>query len=201
MRPFDVLAFDLGNVLIRVDHLRFCRRLAGLAGLDPGEIYTAIFVSGAEPDYDAGRLTTQEFYHWLLERFGVDLPFSRFKDWWCDLFDPMEQMEELVARLILRYPLLLISNTNPLHFADIYRHFPVVRQFRRFILSHQVGSRKPEPAIYQALIREAAVPPERCLFIDDKAEFVTAALSHGLAAWQFTSPANLIAKLTEAGVL
>ena len=201
MRPFEVLAFDLGNVLIRVDHLRLCRRLAGLARLDPDQIYTDIFVSGREPDYDAGRLTTAEFYHWLLKRFGVDLPFPRFRDWWCDLFDSMEGMEELVALLHQRYPLLLISNTNPLHFADIYRRFPVVHQFRRFILSYQVQSRKPEPAIYQALIREAGVSPERCLFIDDKAQFVSAARTHGLTAWQFTSPADLIAKLTEAGVL
>ena len=34
-RPITAITFDLGNVLIRVDHLRFCRRLAALTALTP----------------------------------------------------------------------------------------------------------------------------------------------------------------------
>ena len=30
--PIAAVAFDLGNVLVKVDHLRFCRGLAELAG-------------------------------------------------------------------------------------------------------------------------------------------------------------------------
>jgi len=60
-----------------------------------------------------------------------------------------------------------------------------------------VGSRKPEPAIYQALIRAMGRPPERCLFLDDKLPFVEAARSHGLVAWHFTTPEEFHRKLNE----
>ncbi len=54
-----------------------------------------------------------------------------------------------------------------------------------------MGSRKPEPAIYQSLIRQAGRPPEEILYLDDKLSFVEAARDQGLTAWQFRSPPEL----------
>ena len=168
-RPITAITFDLGNVLVRVDHLRFCRRLAALAALSPQEVYAPVFESALEPGYDTGRITSREFYQRVTAHFGVDLPYSRFCDLWCDLFDPMEGMAELVRHLASRFPLFLLSNTNALHFDYIQERFGLILQpFRAFILSYLVGSRKPEPAIYQALIRQAGRPPEEILFLDDK---------------------------------
>jgi HAD superfamily hydrolase (TIGR01509 family) len=186
--PITAITFDLGNVLIRVDHLRFCRRLAALAGLSPEEVYTRVFESSLEPGYDTGRITSREFYQRVTAHFGVALPYPQFCDLWCDLFDPMEGMAELVQHLASKFPLLLLSNTNALHFDYIKGRFGLVLQpFRAFVLSYQVGSRKPEPAIYQSLIRQAGRPPQEILFLDDKAAFVEGALRQGLTAWQFRS--------------
>jgi len=200
-RPITAITFDLGNVLIRVDHYRFCRRLAVLAHLTPQEVYTQVFESSLEPGYDTGRITSREFYKRVTTHFGVALPFSRFRDLWCDLFDPMEGMAELVQHLASRFPLLLLSNTNSLHFDYIKERFAVLLQpFRAFVLSYEVGSRKPEPAIYQSLIRQAGRPPEEILFIDDKVSFVEAARSQGLTAWQFRSPQELQPQLASQGL-
>jgi len=182
------ITFDLGNVLVRVDHLRFCRRLAALAALSPQEVYAQVFESGLEPGYDTGHLTSREFYQRVTAHFGVALPYSRFCDLWCDLFDPMEGMAELVQHLASSFPLFLLSNTNALHFDYLKERFGLILQpFRAFVLSYQVGSRKPEPAIYQSLIRQAGGPPREILFLDDKASFVEGALRQGLTAWQFRS--------------
>ena len=195
------ITFDLGNVLIRVDHLRFCRRLAALTALSPREVYARVFESSLEPGYDTGRITSREFYQRVTAHFGVALPFSRFCDLWCDLFDPMEGMAELVEHLASRFPLLLLSNTNSLHFAYIQERFgPILQPFRAFILSYQVGSRKPEPAIYQSLIRQAGRPPEEILFLDDKLSFVEAARDQGLTAWLFRSPPELQRQLARHGL-
>ena len=182
------LALDLGNVLVKVDHYRFCRRLGDLAGLTPEEVYDRVFASSLEPDYDTGLLTTEEFYFRLTAHFGVSLPFSQFAAWWTDIFDPMERMAELVSHLAARYPLYLISNTNALHFDYIKKNYALLEHFQSFILSFEVGSRKPEPGIYQALIQQTGLPPPECLFVDDKVPFVEAAHQQGLTAWQFVSP-------------
>ena len=182
------ITFDLGNVLIRVDHLRFCRRLAALTALSPQEVYAQVFESSLEPGYDTGRITSRQFYQRVTAHFGVALPYSRFCDLWCDIFDPVDGMLELVQRLAPRFPLFLLSNTNSLHFDYLRERFAALLQpFQAFVLSYQVGSRKPEPAIYQALIRQAMRPPEEILFLDDKVSFVDAARGQGLAAWPFVS--------------
>ncbi|MGQ9688270.1 MAG: HAD family hydrolase [Desulfobaccales bacterium] len=197
MLPSDIqaLALDLGNVLVKVDHLRFCRRLADLAGLTPEEVYVRVFESSLEPAFDTGRLSAEEFHQRLLEHFGVTLSFARFCSWWNDIFAPLEGMAEVVGDLAAKYPLFLVSNTNALHFAHIRANYNLLNHFRDFILSFEVGSRKPEPAIYQALIRRLGSPPSRCLFVDDKLPFVTAAREQGLRAWRFTSPDDFITYL------
>lgn len=194
------LALDLGNVLVKVDHFRFCRRLAKLAGLTPEEVYAQVFESSLEPGFDTGRLTSEEFYRRVTDHFRVALPFLQFCDWWNDLFDPMEGMAELVSHLAARYPLYLVSNTNDLHFTYIRESCAFLEHFESFVLSFEVGSRKPEPGIYQALIQQTGLPPSQCLFVDDKLPFVTAAQSHGLVAWQFISPNEFITDLQRHGL-
>ena len=199
--PIAALAFDLGNVLVRVDHLRFCRGLGELAGWPPQEVYAAVFQSGLEPGYDCGRLSSREFHRRLQALFRLDLPFSRFRDLWNDIFDPLEDMEEVVAHLARRYPLYLLSNTNPLHFRYLRERFAsLLKHFRALILSYRVGSRKPEAAIFQALRRSAGLPPARILYIEDKEEFVAAARTHGLTAWLFVSPQDFKERLRVAGL-
>ena len=202
MAPSDIkaLALDLGNVLVKVDHLRFCSRLTSLTGLAPGEVYARVFESDLEPGYDTGRLTSEEFHQRVMDHFGVVLPFPQFAFWWSDIFSPMEGMAELVRHLAADYPLYLVSNTNPLHFAFIQENYPFLHHFQAFILSFEVGSRKPEPGIYQALIRRTGLSPDRCLFLDDKLPFVTAAREQGLQSWQFTSPGECIRDLQRHGL-
>jgi len=199
--PIAAVAFDLGNVLVKVDHLRFCRGLAELAGWPPQEIYAAVFQSRLETGYDRGRLSSREFHRRLQARFRLDLPFPRFRDLWNEIFDPLEDMQEVVARLARRYPLYLLSNTNSLHFRYLRERFAsLLKHFRALILSYRVGSRKPEAAIFQALLREAGLPPARILYIEDKEDFVAAARTHGLTAWIFVSPQDFKERLSVAGL-
>lgn len=191
------LALDLGNVLVRVDHLEFCRRLAPYTNSTPEEIFDQVFGSSLEPSYDTGQLSTEEFFQQTLQHFQTSLPFALFADFWNSIFSPLEGMEEVVARLARRYPLFLISNTNALHFDFIRQQYPLLNVFRKFILSYEVGSRKPEPGIYQFLIGATGLPPQHCLFIDDKLPFITAAHQHGLHAWQFLSCEDFQEKLTQ----
>lgn len=194
------IAFDLGNVLVKAEHFRFCRPFAALVNLTADEVYAAVFGSDLEPGYDTGRVSSEEFYRRVMDRFGLALPFPRFCELWNDIFAPLEDMEHTVARLAARYPLYLLSNTNPLHFQYIKEHYPLLRHFRGFILSYEVGSRKPEPGIFQALIREMGQPPERCLYLDDLLPFVEAARSHGLVAWHFISPRDFKEQLSREGL-
>jgi HAD superfamily hydrolase (TIGR01509 family) len=200
-QPITAITFDLGNVLVKVDHLRFCRRLAALAGLSPQEVFAQVFESSLEPGYDTGRITSREFYERVEAHFGVTLAYAQFCDFWCDIFDPMDAMEAVVTQLASRFPLFLLSNTNSLHFDYIRERFgAILKPFQALILSYKEGSRKPEAAIYQALIQKVGCPAEEILFLDDKVDFVEAARQQGLAAWQFHSPQELQQDLERHGL-
>ena len=181
-----LITFDLGNVLVQVDHMEFCRRLAVLTPLAPEDIFNYVFNGSLEPEYDTGKITSQEFYTHIIAQFKVAIDFDRFARWWNSLFSPIPEMEEVVIQLAQNYPLFLLSNTNALHFDHIFSNYPILKHFTKFILSYKVGSRKPEHGIYEHLIRQSGVLPGQILFIDDKMPFVTAAQEHGIQAWQFT---------------
>jgi HAD superfamily hydrolase (TIGR01509 family) len=195
-----LITFDLGNVLVRVDHMEFCRRLAVLTHVGAEEIFDYVFNSPLEPGYDTGMMTSREFYGQIMAQFHVALEFDRFARWWNSLFSPMPDMAEVVARLAGNFPLFLLSNTNALHFDYIQENYPVLKHFSYCVLSYKVGSRKPEKGIYEHLLQQAGVTPEQILFIDDKMPFVAAAQEYGIQAWQFTSGEALKQQLLEHGL-
>ena len=201
--PLDIkaIAFDLGGVLVKVDHGRFCRGLGLLTGRSPEAVYAQVFETDLEPGYDTGRISSREFYQGVVTRLGVAIPFADFSLLWRDIFAPMEAVEAVLAHLQPRYPLFLLSNTNPLHFDYIREQFAsLLKPFKAFILSYRVGSRKPEAGIYQALIRRAGRPAPQILYLDDKLPFVEAARGQGLTAWHFTTPQDFLRDLQRSGL-
>lgn len=195
-----LITFDLGNVLVKVDHMEFCRRLAVLTQVTATEVFDYVFNGALEPGYDTGNITSQEFHRQIVAQFKVSLEFERFARWWNSLFSPMPEMEEVVTRLARGYPLFLLSNTNALHFEYIQEQYPILKHFSHFVLSYKVGSRKPEKGIYEHLLKQAGIPPEQILFIDDKIPFVAAARELGIRAWQFTSSEALKEQLTDSEI-
>ena len=107
---------------------------------------------------------------------------------------------ELVQRLREKYRLLVLSNTNAIHFEMVWEAYPILRHFDHLILSHQVKAMKPEPAIFAAAIAAADAEPGECFFTDDIAAYVEAARQAGLQAEQFLGYEKLLTDLRSRGV-
>jgi putative hydrolase of the HAD superfamily len=63
--------------------------------------------------------------------------------------------------------------------------------FEKFILSYEVGFKKPDVRIFQKAIEWASVRPQKILFIDDTKGHVDAALSLGMQGIHFISAQQL----------
>ncbi len=85
----------------------------------------------------------------------------------------------------------LLSNTDPLHFGYILSTFPVIKAFDQWILSYEVGFKKPAIQIFQRAIEWASVKPEKILYIDDTEEYVEVAGSLGIQGIHFVSAPQL----------
>jgi putative hydrolase of the HAD superfamily len=142
-------------------------------------------------DFDAGKVTPQDFFQSLKERFGLVLTYDDFLPIWNDIFAEDEEVSEIIRSLKGRRRLGLLSNTDVLHFNYILSRFPVIRIFDQWILSFEVGFKKPAVEIFRNAIEWAAVEPQNILFIDDMKIHVDAAISMGIQAIHFVSADQL----------
>jgi putative hydrolase of the HAD superfamily len=109
--------------------------------------------------------------------------------------------ESLFESLRQRHRLLLLSNTNAMHFRMAQERYPLLRHFDGYVLSYEVGSLKPSPEIYREAIARAGCRPQECFFTDDIPANVEAARKEGMQAVQFQSFDQLQADLRARGVL
>ena len=95
--------------------------------------------------------------------------------------------DEFVEKPSRKYRLIILSDTNKLHFEFIRENYSILSHFYDFVLSHEVGSQKPSPEIFEAAIKKAKCLPEECFYIDDNKTYTEKAREMGINAVQFIS--------------
>lgn len=195
------ILFDLGNVLVFFDAKRSSKAFAEAVGLPEEKIWQTFFISDLERSYTRGEITSEEFYREVSKHFPAKLSYDTFAHLWNDIFTEHTEMNGLLERLKKHYPLYLISNTNHLHFEYVRKKFKVLGHFKKLFPSHEVGHRKPDPAMFRHVLEDIKLKPEETIFIDDIVEFVRAAESVGIRGIQFTSREALEEDLRRIGVL
>lgn len=192
--------FDLGNVLVRFDHLNAARQIAQRTRVDPEELFRLFFDSPLVIDHDTGKISTRAFYEELRKKWNIGATFEEFLLAWNGIFTEDKGSTALVRKLMKRYPCYLISNTNPPHFEHCRESYPVLKEFSGWILSYEVGVLKPHPAIYQKALEMIGLPPERIFYVDDRADLIEAAETMGFMTHRFTDAKTLREELSTKGV-
>ncbi len=194
------ILFDMGNVLLFFNAKISSRAFSEATGLSEEEIWELFFVSELEQRYTRGEISSRDFYEQVSQRFPKKINYETFGRLWNDIFTENLEMDELLEQLKKHCPLYLISNTNDLHFEYIKKQFGLMKHFTGFFPSHQVGHRKPNPAMFQHVLKEIKLKPEETVFIDDIIEFVDSAKQLGMNAIQFTTRKHLEVELQKLGV-
>ena len=203
MFPFDVILFDVGGVLLTNgwDH---AERAAAMAhfGLD-----RAAFEARHAAPNDAWERDVIPVKAYLDSTvFYESRPFSHD-----DFFAFMLTQSKLLTDIALgvlgelaasdHYLLGALNNeareTNEYRF----RKFGLRKLFRVALSSCYLGLRKPDLVIYKRALDILGRPPERILFIDDRAENVAGAVAAGMHGIQFHGAESLRQELSALGVL
>lgn len=201
-RKIEAIIFDLGRVLVNVDITRGIFGLFGHGTQKGTEAAVAqLMREPAVALYNSGRLPPEEFYHTMKEKFSLNLDFAEFVRLWCDVFDPMEGMEQLIHQLHGKIPLGLLSDTDPLHWDYIRRRFEFVAIIDNPTLSFQTGFRKPSKEAFEAAVKNIGVNASCCMYVDDLMENVAGAKKTGLDAVQFLGVEKLRQDLAENGMI
>jgi epoxide hydrolase-like predicted phosphatase len=182
------IIFDFGAVVINIDIPNAYRAFSDLSGI-PAETVRDLFEGqGAYADFESGKMNNDDFHAFLRKELKVSCSDEQLdKAWNAMLFDvPLERVEKL-KELKTRYNIFLLSNTNAIHVKKIKEIFnenfgieDFTKLFHKRYLSHEVGLLKPDPAIYEYVLKDAGLKKEETIFLDDNADNVKSALSIGL---------------------
>ncbi len=69
-----------------------------------------------------------------------------------------------------------------MHFDYAFGAFKILGAFDDYVLSYQVGERKPHPKIYLTALEKAKCPASECIYIDDMEPYAVAARRLGMQA-------------------
>jgi putative hydrolase of the HAD superfamily len=197
----EALLFDLGKVLVDFDFELGMERFAAKTSLTRPEFELVIWDKHWIRRYERGEISTSEYHQHLCERGKLTMGIQEFEEAWSAVFLPeLLVPEQLLKNLQQRYPLILVSNTNESHATFISKQYTVFEYFHHRILSHQVGSLKPDYGIYRAAIQASGKEPEALFFADDREENIEAALELGIRAHLFRSVSGLVEALKNEGV-
>jgi HAD superfamily hydrolase (TIGR01509 family) len=184
------VAFDFGNVLSAFSHARGCQQIAALAGpgVTEAQVHQWLYGGDRFHQLEMGTLAPDRFLAELGRAFQVD-DLAALRRAYQQIFTRLPESCELIARV--RRPKFLASNTDPLHWEEIERHFAA--DFTGFVpggllRSFETGHRKPSPGFFAHLlerIRQGVGTPELSpadvLFVDDLPENCEAGRECGFA--------------------
>ena len=195
------LIFDLGNVIVPFDFRRGYAQLEHLCSYAVSEIPKRIGTTDLTVRFESGQISPETFVDELRDLLGLNVEYGEF----CRIFSSVFLPDTLIPASLLesakgRYPLVLLSNTNAIHWEMLRRTYGLLNLFDHRVLSFEVGALKPAPKIYREAVARAGVRPEECFFTDDVPAYVEAARAEGIDAVQFTTLGGLERELRERGV-
>ena len=199
---YSAIVFDLGNVLIPFDYTPAISKLNQIqSGLGDkfAEFYKANY--SLHRDFERGSIPETSFINKMLEVVDHKINAETFCRIFSDIFTLNEEVITLLPILKNNYKLFLLSNTNSIHQKYGWQKYEFLNYFDTLILSHEVGSVKPEEKIYLAVEEASGFPSAEHFYIDDILEYVDAAKKIGWDAVQFVTYKNLLTNLKERKVI
>jgi glucose-1-phosphatase len=200
MSNIQAVFLDLGNVLAFHDDPVLFARMSAWGGADPGDIRKRMLELW-DP-INRGVLVGDDLRRAVCRAAGSDLPMASepfFEMWNCH-FRIHHDVLPMVEALFDQVKVLLLSNTNEMHWRFVR---PQIKQFERFhdcVISCDLLLAKPDPEIFKYALSRAGVPAENAAFFDDVKLFVDAACKLGIHGRVFTTAESFRQQLADLGL-
>lgn len=193
--------FDLGNVLVDYSWREFLHGYGYPAEIEE-RIARALFLSPNWKELDRGVMADEEIYGRCL----ADIP---------DLGDYLRPVWEKRGEIVTAYgyaePLLtalkgagygiyVLSNYGRHAFLTLKAQNPFLELADGMVVSYEVGKVKPEPGIYEELLRRFPIRPEESLYLDDLPENIEAGRRFGFPAILFDGLPEALEEMKGYGI-
>lgn len=200
MPPVRAVFFDIGNVLLRFSTRMILRRFAWAVRHHPLKVANYLWHSDIGERIELGKVDGPQLHAMFQKELGYKGSYAQFRVLWCDHFTLDRGAHAILKRAAARVPTYLLSNTNALHIDFIRERYAFPGLVKGSILSHELGLRKPDPAIYRAALKMSKTKPEETVFVDDLRLNVEAARALGFIAIRFRNAEDLRKRFRELGL-
>lgn len=152
--------------------------------------------------FEEGRLTLDEYLSRTV--FSVPRSFSR-EDFAAAMYDGSRPYKEAIAFVAAlgatnRYKMATLNNESRELNEHRIERFGLRDHFGIFLSSCYLGTRKPNPEIFEMALGVIQCRPAECVFIDDRLVNIECAGLQGMTAIHFTGIDALRGKLASLGV-
>ena len=200
MQNIKNIIFDYGNVIFSIDFLRAQQAWKQLGINNAAEFFGHKQQDEIFDKFDRGEVTADEFRTYIRQKTGNQaLTNDQINTAWNSMLLGIEAgNNELLLNLKDKYRTFLLSNINAIHYDHIMAYLKSEfgfdgndHIFEKTYYSHLTGKRKPEPEIFDLVLKENSLDPSETLFIDDSPQHLAAAQKLGIQTFLMTAPDTL----------
>lgn len=176
LTDIKTIVFDLGGVLLTLNHGRAVERFVSIGLADADEFLDPYHQNGVFLDLEEGKVSEEEFFAEVRKLTGRPEVTDEDIRWaWLGFIEerPLYKLAMLEDLRQRGYELYLLSNTNPcvMSWALSPDFSPggksLADYFDKLYLSYRMGCVKPGKEIFEQMIADSGLVPDATLFIDD----------------------------------
>jgi len=193
------IIFDFGGVFTKTrSREAILHRCEEQLGLSRGALRTLLFSGEHWWSVSTGKTSADAYWQHVTDALSGRVPpaLEPFKENPFAYEKLNGRMIALVQQLHKRHKIGLLSNATP--YLDVFIELHGLTDlFDTIVNSARVGLRKPDVEIYRLTLSRLCLPPQECLFIDDKKRNTDVAQALGMKVVLFRSAADLERQLKD----
>ncbi len=193
---FKTIIFDFGGVVIDIDPQLTIDEFEKLGMPDSDTFLKPGFINNVIRKFERGILTPEAFRDKVRAEAGINFTDQQIDDAWnALLFDIPAERIEVIEEVKINYKILLLSNSNEIHYDLYVRDLQLRFGYREFdelfdkaYFSFDLHLSKPDVEIYEFVMYQHKLNPAETLFIDDSIGNIKTAKSLGWKTFHLESP-------------
>ncbi len=190
MQGIKSVLFDFGGVLIDIKREN-CIRAFTEIGFPEVEQYIGNYSqNGFFLDFEKGLISSDEFRAEVRKHSSKEISDQQIDTAWnAFLIEIPEYKLNLLRELRKKYRVMMLSNTNEIHFEQKGREefekqgLKLSDYFDKCYLSYQLKMAKPQPEIFEHILENEPNKPSEILFLDDGEKNIEMAKSLGFQTY------------------
>ena len=181
------IIFDFGGVIIPVDPMAYANGMIELGCRDIAGLHEKFLREEVYIRFEKGEMSPLEFRQELrtsLDNHATDATLD--SAWNLILGEIPPHRVKFLEAIKLKFRTFLLSNTNKIHydhyqeqFCNKFGYSSLDDLFEKAYYSFNIGLYKPDPAIFEYVLKDSGLVPEETLFIDDYITNIEAAKELG----------------------